>query len=135
MPERGLAKIASMQSARARPASKRRSETVHRRIGAQLLETMPHRFRTDAEDAIALTDGGHRLNKLTAASDNGTRCSLSRFVRRAGTVHKRCSKSTSHHSAPFVSLVRVAQRIVNSNARAAMVSTPRNSAMKPPISA
>jgi AI-2E family transporter len=75
---------------------------------------------------------------LAAAVDpgwgNGTRCGLPTFMRSSGMVHSRAPKSISLHWASNVSLVRVAVRIRNSRARAAIAERRRSSAMKPPIS-
>ena len=58
-----------------------------------------------------------------AESDSGTRCSFRAFMRDAGTVHMRASRSISARLASSTSDALAAVRIVNSSARAAVPST------------
>ena len=76
------------------------------------------------------------LRMAIAASDSGTRCSLSAFMRSAGTVQSLLVKSISSHVAQNVSPLRAAVRMVNSKARARcrLSSVARSLAMKAGIS-
>ena len=71
----------------------------------------------------------------TARSLSGTRCSRPAFIRRAGMVQTRASRSISLQRAPRTSPERVAVRMANSSARAATTSLSRSLAMKAGTSA
>src|SRR5262249_28201459 len=64
---------------------------------------------------------GIDLMMARAELQSGTRCSLFRFfIRAAGTIHMRASKSNSDHLAFSVSAVLLAVRMVNFMALAAV---------------
>ena len=58
-----------------------------------------------------------------ALSESGTRCCRPAFIRSAGTVHKRASRSISDHLAPNTSLVRAAAKVAGHAAHAKPTST------------
>ena len=64
----------------------------------------------------------------------GARDARHGFIRAAGIVHSAASRSISAHSASMASVVRVAVRIANSRARAAMPPCARRASMKAPVS-
>ena len=75
------------------------------------------------------------VSNAIARSDNGTLKASPVFILAGGMVQIAFTRSTSRHCAPSVSLVRVAVKMRNSNAKAAMLSDARKRCMKPGTSA
>jgi hypothetical protein len=74
-------------------------------------------------DAVLLTQ--HERQIASARSDSGTENTSRVFIRSGGMVQIALSRSISRHVAPSVSPVRVAVRIRNTSASAAMPSDDR----------
>jgi hypothetical protein len=119
-----------------------RTEPVHGEV-ASLHPAQHHSSRHDGEGASHLGTGeqegfwtidgtqlGHVFRTAAAGAERGTRCARPAFMRSAGTVPTLDSRSTSSHRAPSTSPDRVAVRIANSRARAAIPTWRRSAARK-----
>ena len=71
-----------------------------------------------------------RTSSAIAASDNGMRCSFPAFMREAGIVHKRASRSNSDQLASSASDVRQAVKMHNSTSIAPAPGMARSCGMK-----
>src|SRR4051812_33029381 len=121
MRQGSLRDLAREYCALARPITEGAAETVNGRVN---LHATQHHFEGHhRKGAVGLHARKHEvrtasiaLSTATARSENGTRWTRPAFIRSAGTVQTRASRSISCHRAPSTSPERAATRIANSSA-------------------